>query len=405
MATLAVKAFLEGRRVLYATPTQDQHDAFWFEVKRALEEPIAEGVLYKNETRHFLEVPGTQQRIRAKTAYNADTLRGDFGDLVILDEFQDMDEDALDLVVFPMLLDNNGDLVLIYTSKRGKSHARAYYKKALEDTAGRWASFVFTSLDNPYLSREALDAVSADMTNLAYRAEILAEDIEDDPSALWSRDLIRRVTGYPDLYKLYVGVDPAGSSGQTGIVVAGAGKMAGEDHVFVLSDRTSPVGAKPHKWGRDAVAAYIDWKADRILGEVNHGGDMVENVIRNVPNGKTAAFKMVRASRGKEVRAEPVQALYEKGQVHHVGDFPELEDEMCNWVPGESKWSPNRLDAMVWAVTELGVKPRREMQSTPWGFYGGRPDNVSEGDPYRTDAEIEAEIKRAEEVMKEAGYG
>jgi phage terminase large subunit-like protein len=94
----------------------------------------------------------------------------------------------------------------------------------------------------------------------------------------------------------------------------------------------------------------------RSGGEVNFGGDMVEHTIRTVEGGKNISFRAIRASRGKAVRAEPVQALYEQGRVHHVGEFNNLEDEMCNWVPGQSTWSPNRLDAAVWALTELMLK-------------------------------------------------
>jgi len=92
-----------------------------------------------------------------------------------------------------------------------------------------------------------------------------------------------------------------------------------------------------------------------VVGEANYGGDMVENTIRSVEDGQRIAYKSVRASRGKAIRAEPVVAHYEQGHVFHVGEFAQLEDEMCNWVPGESDWSPNRLDALVWALTELIV--------------------------------------------------
>src|ERR1051325_7394577 len=112
---LAIQAFLAGRRVLYVAPTAEQLATFWREVKLALAELVAAGVFYKNETEHIIEVWGTNQRIRAKTAWNADTLRGDYADLLILDEWQLMDESAWEEVGAPMLLDNNGDAVFIYT--------------------------------------------------------------------------------------------------------------------------------------------------------------------------------------------------------------------------------------------------------------------------------------------------
>ena len=127
MAIISIEKFLEGKRVLYAAPTQDQIDRFWTEVTKALQEPIDAGAYYKNETRHIIELRGTEQRVRAKTAFNADTLRGDYADVLILDEYQLMDETAWTEVGAPMLLDNNGDAIFIYTppSLRSRSMSKA----------------------------------------------------------------------------------------------------------------------------------------------------------------------------------------------------------------------------------------------------------------------------------------
>jgi hypothetical protein len=194
---LAVEAFLEARRILYAAPTQDQTSAFWAEVKQALAAPIDAGLFIKNETLRVIERPGSDQRIRAKTAWNADTLRGDYADLLILDEWQLMNEEAWEVVGAPMLLDNNGDAVFIYTPpslhSRGTSkardprHAAKLFQRAQADTTGRWEVFHFTSHDNPHISDISLAEVAADMTHLAYRQEILAEDVEEAPGALWTR--------------------------------------------------------------------------------------------------------------------------------------------------------------------------------------------------------------------------
>jgi hypothetical protein len=353
-ADIAIDAFLDGRRVLYATPTQEQIDRFWFECKNALKEPLDAGVYYKNETRHIIEFPGTEQRIRGKTAWNADTLRGDYGDEVLLDEFQDMNPNALDLVVYPMLLDNDGNLILIYTKKRGKQgkYASDLYKRAEEDETGRWGAFTFTSHDNPHLSKDALSEITQDMTNLAYRMEIMAEDIGDDPNALWNRELINenRVLKAPELIRVVVGVDPPGGQRtECGIVVAGSAMVDDELHAFVIDDPS--LTGSPGEWARATVTSFHRNLADRIVGEVNYGGDMVESTLRAVD--PEVSYKAVRATRGKAVRAEPVVAQYERGKVHHVGEFGELEDEQCNWVPESGMLSPNRLDALVWAITEL----------------------------------------------------
>lgn len=173
MAIFAVESMLRGRRVLEAAPTADQTNTFWRICKNALAEPIAAGVIYKNETERILEIR-SGGRIRTKTAWDADSLRGDYADLLILDEYSLMHPDTWNEVGAPMLLDNNGDAVFIFTPKR-KNHAYALFSRAVGDTTGRWESFHFTSFDNPYLSKEALDEITADMTDEAYQQEVLAE--------------------------------------------------------------------------------------------------------------------------------------------------------------------------------------------------------------------------------------
>ena len=179
------------------------------------------------------------------------------------------------------------------------------------------------------------------------------KDIDDVPGALWTRALLdnTRVTSYPDLHRIVVAVDPAASTGQTGIVVAGVARIGTDLHGYTIDDVTTPPGTSPADWGLATVAAYNRWKADAIVAEINHGGDMIENVIRNVEGGKQASYTTVRATRGKYTRAEPVAALFEQGRGHMVGFYPDLEDELCSYVPGDD--SPNRLDAMTWAFTEL----------------------------------------------------
>jgi hypothetical protein len=360
----ALQQFLAGRRVLYAAPTADQIGKFWWEITQALREPIAAGILYKNETEHIIEMPGTAVRIRGKTAWNANTLRGDYADYLILDEWQLMNEDAWGVVGAPMLLDNNGDAVFIYTPpslhSRSQSkaidprHAAKMFKAAQADESGRWAAFHFTSHDNPHISVDALEEITQDMTRLAYEQEILAEDKDEAPGALWTHDLIaqHRVSAAnvpPDLKRIVVGVDPPGGATECGIVVSGIGHNG---HVYVLADYS--IKASPQTWGKAVVSAYDYYQADRVVAEKNYGGDMVENTVRSVEGGQQVSYKDVSASRGKAVRAEPVAALYERGMVHHVDQLPHLESEMCNWQPGDPQ-SPNRMDALVWTITDLAV--------------------------------------------------
>ena len=187
------------------------------------------------------------------------------------------------------------------------------------------------------------------------RQELDGVMIEAREDALFDRAAIDRlrVRAAPPMRRIVVAVDPPAAatrrSDACGIVAAG---MAGDGTIFILAD-ASRKAAKPHEWARAAVALYERLEADRIVAEVNQGGDMVEAVIRTV--APDAPVRPVRASRGKWVRTEPVAALYEQGRVRHAGSFAALEDEMCDFGPDglSGGRSPDRLDAMVWAVTAL----------------------------------------------------
>jgi phage terminase large subunit-like protein len=188
------------------------------------------------------------------------------------------------------------------------------------------------------------------------RQELDGEVIVDDPHALWKRETIERnrLRVVPDLLRIVVAVDPPASHGEKanacGIVCAGLGR---DGRCYVLDD-ASVKRMRPLQWAKRAVALYDTRNADRIVAEVNQGGDMVRSVIMQVDD--TVALTAVHATRGKQARAEPVAALYEQDRVSHVGAFPDLEDELCS-VIGEGA-SPDRLDALVWAVTELMLKKR-----------------------------------------------
>jgi phage terminase large subunit-like protein len=192
------------------------------------------------------------------------------------------------------------------------------------------------------------------------RQELFAEMLDDLPGALWSREMIDkcRIRERPEIRRVVVAIDPSGTEGEAddgdsiGIVVAGKGV---DGRAYVLADRTCKLS--PDGWGRRAVEAYREFRADRIVAERNFGGAMVRHVIMTVD--RSVSYKEVTASRGKQARAEPIAALYEQGKVSHVGGFPALEDQMCLIGPdgyiGEG--SPDRADALVWALTELMITP------------------------------------------------
>jgi phage terminase large subunit-like protein len=183
------------------------------------------------------------------------------------------------------------------------------------------------------------------------RQELNAEILDDVEGALWKRAQIDalRVSHPPEMVRIVVSVDPAvtntDDSDETGIIVAGVGA---DGHGYVLNDAS--LRGSPNEWATAAIAEYYKFRADRLIAEVNNGGDMVEFTIRTVD--RSVAYKQIHASRGKQTRAEPVASLYEQGEAHHVGCFPVLEDQMCQWVPGDPT-SPDRVDATVWALTEL----------------------------------------------------
>jgi phage terminase large subunit-like protein len=188
------------------------------------------------------------------------------------------------------------------------------------------------------------------------RQELDAEVLDDVPGALWSRRSLdeSRVQSGPQLVRIVVGVDPAASSGEaaneTGIVVVG---IAADHQAYVLEDWS--LQGTADQWARRAVAAYRKHEADCLVAECNQGGEMVEATIRSVAD---IPVKLVRATRGKYVRAEPISALYEQGRVHHVGTLPTLEDQMISFTPERAAdrsdgYSPDRVDALVWACTEL----------------------------------------------------
>jgi phage terminase large subunit-like protein len=185
------------------------------------------------------------------------------------------------------------------------------------------------------------------------RQELEGEVLDDNPNALWQRDVIEnlRVQKAPPMVRIVVGVDPAVSGGEesdeTGIIVDG---IAANGHGYTLADYT--IRGSPLEWARAVVRAFHEWKADRVIGEVNNGGDLVEANLRTVD--RNIPFKSVHATRGKAIRAEPIAALYEQGKWHHLGAFPQLEDQLCEWMPNEpNQKSPDRLDAHVWAAVEL----------------------------------------------------
>lgn len=192
------------------------------------------------------------------------------------------------------------------------------------------------------------------------RQELEGEILDDVPGALWRREDIdkARLKEVPELDRVIVAVDPAASSNEGsdehGIVVVGLARDPdGYARGYVLEDGT--IRGSPEEWAKQAVRMYRKWEADKIIAEKNNGGEMVGSVIKAAD--RSVPFDLVHATRGKHVRAEPISALYEQGRIHHVGLFDKLEDQMCSFsidnIRNSSTGSPDRVDALVWGLTEL----------------------------------------------------
>jgi phage terminase large subunit-like protein len=220
-----------------------------------------------------------------------------------------------------------------------------------------WAGFSLDVVENE------INTVGPD----AFELESQHEVDTDIPGALLTTAVIDagRVNSHPDLIRVGVGVDPTGGAGQVGIVAGGIGMVGDRKHGYTIADHSTPPGTPAAGWAVAVLKCYHLTDADFILVEDNFGGDMVENTIRTAKykdpetgqvtvDGRHVKIIRVHASRGKEVRAQPVASLFQTGFWHHVGRFVELQKQWTQWLPG-TKPSPDRLDAEVWVATHLLV--------------------------------------------------
>jgi predicted phage terminase large subunit-like protein len=188
------------------------------------------------------------------------------------------------------------------------------------------------------------------------RQELYAEILDDFEGALWNYTQIEKhkikKDDLPELTKIIVGIDPAvtsnANSDETGIIVSG---LSEDGNYYILEDKSGKY--TPDEWGRVAIETFYRYNANKIVAEVNNGGDLVERLLRSID--RNIPYKSVHATRGKMLRAEPISALYEQGKVFHLGTFPKLEEQMCSFTGDSRGQSPDRLDALVWALTELSI--------------------------------------------------
>ena len=290
------------------------------------------------------------------TAYSADEpdrLRGPQHDGAWPDELAAWRyPEALDMLMFGLRLGNDPRSVVTTTPRPTKLIRELIAAPTTAVTTGS----TYDNLANlaPAFAEQIIRKYEG--TRLG-RQELLAEILTDVPGALWTWAVLDNKQPAPDLTRVVVAIDPAVTSGEdsdeTGIVVCGLGV---DGRGYLLADRSCRLS--PDGWASRAVAAYDEFSADLVVAEVNNGGDLVEQTIRTVR--RTIPYRKVHASRGKQTRAQPVAALYEQGRVSHVEPFPDLEEQLTSWTP-ESGTSPDRLDALVFALTELMLGTQREV--------------------------------------------
>lgn len=202
------------------------------------------------------------------------------------------------------------------------------------------------------LADDYIETVLEQMPERQRKRFLLGQWVDDIEGALWHQNIIDkyREIEAPELRRVVIAIDPATTkkkdSDETGIILGGLGV---DNHVYIIEDESGVYS--PNGWGMRCIGLYFTHKADRVVAETNQGGDMVENTLRTID--RNVSYKGVHAKRGKFLRAEPVAALYEQGKVHHVGRLPGLETQMTTWEPDSDPNSPDRVDAMVYLVTEL----------------------------------------------------
>lgn len=296
-------------------------------------------------------------RIKLFSADQPERLRGPQHHRVWCDELGAWPtSDAFDQMWFGLRLGHDPH-VIITTTPRNTAVIRDLFKRKTHDlhlTKGR-------TMDNAqHLSPRVLDALTERYAGTRLgRQELEAELLEDTEGAMWNRALIdaNRVQTVPELKRVIVAIDPALSSGEdsdeTGIIAAARGA---DGLLYVLSDWSGRYA--PDAWAARAVMLYQDMRAQMIVAEVNAGGELVEKMLRQI--APQVLFKPVRALRGKAERAMPIAALYEQSRVRHVGSLALLEDQMCRFTGNAGSKSPDRVDALVWALTELSESTRGE---------------------------------------------
>lgn len=358
-ANACIEWCIEGQKILWGDTINSNIDRYF--------ERYFLPELKKNKLEHTFKKQARQLNILNgyvdfRSADNPENWEGFGYDKVILNEAGIIlkNKYLYTNAVLPMMIDSPNSVLYAMGVPKGKvtknreEHPFYTLSKAADNKQHGYRSFQFSSHDNPFLSKTDIDELAAEIKRMnpaMERQEIYGEFVDGATGVLWTSDTIKHVEKAPELKRIIVANDPSGSITGDEVGIIGVGIDA-RDRYYVLSDRSGHYS--PLQWGTITVNELKSLDGDAIAVERNYGGDMVKATIYNID--KNVRVIEVVASKGKEVRAEPIVGLYEQGRVFHVNGLNTLENEMLTWVPGISK-SPNRIDALVWAITELGITP------------------------------------------------
>lgn len=337
---------LDGYPTAWFSPTYKMLSEIW----RDLQSRLRDITRYTNMQERRIELI-TGGSIEMWSLDKPDVARGRKYKRVVIDEAGIIRylADAWQAVIRPTLADYRGDAFLLGTPK-GDNFFKQAFEFGQSDDFPDWQSWQMPTSTNPLILPEEIESLRRELPARLFEQEILARFIGDMEGALWTRKLLDslRVTTKPRIIRrTVVSVDPkidSEAESETGIIVSA---LADDNEAYILDDLS--VDDTPHGWAKQVITAFYRYDCDEVVVEVNQGGDLVTATLRSID--PSLPIKTVRASKGKHTRAQPVAALYEEGKIHHVGKFVALENQMCNWLPGDK--SPDRMDALVWGIYDL----------------------------------------------------
>ena len=356
----SIEWMIEGKKILWgdtiSTNIDRYVDRYW------KPELIQSNIDYTySSQKKVMKLNGFDGYIDFRSADRPENWEGFGYDIIILNEAGIIlkNDYLYTNAVLPMLMDNPGSKLYAIGTPKGKTKKNnkehrfySMYKRALEHDP-LYELFQYSSYDNPYLRKEDIIALEEEiklMNPAMVRQEIYAEFVDGAAGELWDEVMIerQRIKQCPELSRTVISIDPAISatakSDETGITATGKK----DKNKYVLEDASGIY--TPEQWASEAIRLAKKWNADCIVGEKNQGGDMVQSVLRS--SGWNGRIKLVTATKGKYVRAEPIYAEYEQGRVFHVGYHNKLEAQMCSFT-SDLKTSPDRVDSLVWGLTEL----------------------------------------------------